>query len=456
MTRKSLEPGSPSAGRPDPDNRPYRRRGIDTEATRAGEDDRSGALVDPIWQTAPFWFKDVAQLEAAARGERRDLFYSRYGNPTITAAERKMAALEGTEDAVVFASGLAAIGVALKAVLSPGDHVVATEDLYGGTLALFRDVFPAAGIEVTLVPTSADPDFGRAIRPATRLLYVETPTNPLVKIVDLEAVARRAKDRGLLCAVDSTFGSPVLQRPAALGFDLVLHSATKYLNGHADVTAGFACAAAPVAARLRTARKMSGAILDPHAAWLLTRGMKTVALRVRAQSENAMAIARRLASHPAVERVHYPGLPDHPGHEVARRQMGGVFGAMLAFDVAGGGPAARRTVESLRLIRLATSLGSVETTADLPAITSHSPAMIDPARREALGIRESTIRLSVGAEDVRDLVADLDAALNAAQDAALNAAPDVALNAAPDVAPDSAPGAASNVARDAAPDAGRR
>ncbi len=400
------------------------RPGIDTAAVRAGEDDRSGALVDPIWQTAPFWFKDVAQLEAAARGEKPDLFYSRYGNPTITAAEKKMAALEGTEDAVLFSSGLSAIGVALRALLSPGDHIVATADLYGGTLALFRDVFPAAGIAVSFVPTAAEPDFAAALRPETRLLYVETPTNPLVKVVDLAFVARTARERGLLCAVDSTFGSPVLQRPAAAGFDLVLHSATKYLNGHADVTAGFACASAAVAARLRTARKMSGTVLDPHAAWLLTRGMKTVALRVRAQSENAMTIARRLASHPAVARVHYPGLPGHPGHETARRQMDGAFGAMLAFDVEGGAAAARRTVEALRLIRLATSLGSVETTADLPAITSHSRAMLDPERREALGIRESTVRLSVGAEDAGDLLADLLAALDAAQDATLNAAPD--------------------------------
>jgi len=389
-------------------------RELATAAVRAGEGDTSGALVDPVWQTAPFWFRDVGELERAARGEKPDLFYSRYGNPTITAAEKKMAALEGTEDEVLFSSGLSAIGVALRALLSPGDHVVATEDLYGGTLALFRDVFSAAGISVSFVPTAPEPDFESAIRPETRLLYVETPTNPLVKIVDLAFVASVAKRRGLRCAVDATFGTPVLQRPAAAGFDLVLHSATKYLNGHADVTAGFACASAEIAARLRTARKMSGTVLDPHAAWLLTRGMKTVALRVRAQSANAMAIARRLAAHPMVERVHYPGLSDHSGHAAAMRQMDGAFGAMLAFDVRGGRAAARRTVEALRLVRLATSLGSVETTADLPAITSHSPAMIGPERREALGIRESTIRLSVGAEDVRDLVADLESALDAA------------------------------------------
>jgi cystathionine beta-lyase/cystathionine gamma-synthase len=397
--------------------KPPRAPRIDTAATRSGEDDRSGALVDPIWQTAPFWFKDVAELESAAAGGRPDHFYSRYGNPTTTAAEKKMAALEGTGDAVLFSSGMAAIGVALRAVLSPGDHVIATEDLYGGTLVLLRDVLPAAGIEVTFVPTLA-PDFDGARRPNTRLVYVETPTNPLVKIVDLAAAAQWAAKFGILSAVDSTFGTPVLQRPAAAGFDLVLHSATKYLNGHADVTAGFACAAAALAARIRTARKITGTILDPHAAWLLTRGMKTVGLRVRAQSENALRLARFLSDHPAVERVHYPGLPGHPGHAAAARQMTAGFGGMLAFDVAGGKRGARAFVEELALVRLATSLGSVETTADLPAITSHSPAMIDPARREALGIRESTVRLSVGCEDAEDLIADLSSALDRARQTA--------------------------------------
>jgi cystathionine beta-lyase/cystathionine gamma-synthase len=391
--------------------KPPRAPRIDTAATRAGEDDRSGALVDPIWQTAPFWFKDVAELESAAAGGRPDHFYSRYGNPTTTAAEKKMAALEGTGDAVLFSSGMAAIGVALRAVLSPGDHVIATEDLYGGTLVLLRDALPAAGIEVTLVPTAA-PDFDGARRPNTRLVYVETPTNPLVKIVDLAATAQWAARHGILSAVDSTFGTPVLQRPAAAGFDLVLHSATKYLNGHADVTAGFACADAALAAKIRIARKITGTILDPHAAWLLARGMKTVGLRVRAQAENALRLARFLAEHPAIERVHYPGLPGHPGHAAAARQMTNGFGGMLAFDVAGGKRGARAFVEELALVRLATSLGSVETTADLPAITSHSPAMIDPARREALGIRESTVRLSVGCEDAEDLIADLSSALD--------------------------------------------
>jgi cystathionine beta-lyase/cystathionine gamma-synthase len=425
--------------RPDSRDVPGRRRapGIDTAATRAGEDDRSGALVDPIWQTAPFWFKDVAELESAAAGGRPDRFYSRYGNPTTTAAEKKMAALEGTDDAVLFSSGMAAIGVALRAALSPGDHVIATEDLYGGTLVLFRDVLPAAGIEVTLVPT-AQADFDGARRARTRLVYVETPTNPLVKIVDLAATASWAKKHGILCAIDSTFGTPVLQRPAAGGFDLVLHSATKYLNGHADVTAGFACASSELGAKIRTARKISGTILDPHAAWLLARGMKTVGLRVRAQSESALRLARFLSGHPSIERVHYPGLPEHAGHAVAARQMSGGFGGMLAFDVAGGRSAARAFVEELELVRLATSLGSVETTADLPAITSHSAAMIDPSSRERLGIRESTVRLSVGCEDAEDLIADLSSALDRSRQTASERSGKTASERSGNVSPEAA------------------
>lgn len=384
---------------------------IDTAATRAGDDGSSGALVDPIWQTAPFAFRDVSELQAAARGERRDLFYTRYGNPTITAAEKKMAALEKTGDAVLFSSGISAIGVSLLTLLPPGSHFVATEDLYGGTLSIFRELFPSRGVEVTYVPTRARPEFEKALRPGTRLLYVETPTNPLVKVVDLAWTGEFAREHKLLCAVDSTFASPVIQNPAAWGFDLVLHSGTKYLNGHADVTAGFACGSTEICDRIRTQRKLTGTLLDPHAAWLLTRGMKTVSLRVRAQADNAAVLAGFLASHPRVARVHYPGLPGNPDGELARRQMK-LFGAMLALDVAGGRENARRFVESLKLVRLATSLGSLETTADLPAITSHSPAMIDPQKREQLGITEATVRLSVGCEDVEDLKEDLDRALS--------------------------------------------
>jgi cystathionine beta-lyase/cystathionine gamma-synthase len=367
-----------------------------------------GPLVDPIFQTVPFFFSDPDALAAAAQGRPPDAFYTREGNPTVAAAERKLAALEGSEDAALFGSGMGAISTAFLAHLKAGDHIVATEDLYGGTLRFFREVLEPMGVTTTLAPTQARPAFHEAIRPETRWLYVESPTNPLVKIVDLAFVADLARQRGLVAAIDGTFASPILQRPIELGFHLVLHSATKYLNGHADVTAGFAAGSRELLEPIRARRIRTGAILDPLAAFLLTRGMKTLPLRVERQSENALRLAEALTSHPAVERVHYPGLPSHAGHEAARRQMK-AFGAMLAFDLRGGLESARTLLSRLTLISLATSLGSVETTADLPWLTSHRH--IAPEKKRALGIQEGTIRLSVGAEAFEDLKEDLEGAL---------------------------------------------
>ncbi|HKF42955.1 MAG TPA: aminotransferase class I/II-fold pyridoxal phosphate-dependent enzyme [Thermoanaerobaculia bacterium] len=382
----------------------------ETLAVHAGKQGTSagGPLVDPIFQTAPFFFADPAALARASEGQPPDAFYTREGNPSIAAAERKLAALESCEDAVLFASGMGAISTAFLAHLKPGDHVVATEDLYGGTIRLFKDVLEPIGVTTTLVPTAPRPAMEEAIRRETRWLYVETPTNPLVKIVDLEFVAALAKTRGLSAVVDGTFASPVLQSPLALGFDLVLHSATKYLNGHADVTAGFAAGSKAMLAPIRERRIRTGAILDPLPAFLLNRGMKTLALRVERQSENAMRLAKALQKHPAIERVHYPGLPEHAGHDAARRQMK-AFGAMLAFDVKGGLEAARTFLGRLRVIALATSLGSVETTADMPWLTSHRHVV--PEKKRALGIQDGTIRLSVGAESFDDLWEDVSSAL---------------------------------------------
>jgi cystathionine beta-lyase/cystathionine gamma-synthase len=386
-----------------------RRLGPDTQAVHAGKRlDPSGALTEPIFQTAPFSFSGTDALAKAASGEPPDAFYTREGNPNWTAAEKKLAALEGAEDAVLFGSGMGAISTAFLAHLKTGDHVVATEDLYGGALRLFRDVLEPMGVTVTLVRTEPRPPVEAAIRKETRWLYVESPTNPLVKIVDLEFVAEIARRRGIAAVIDGTFASPVLQRPLELGFDLVLHSATKYLNGHADVTAGFVAGSRALLEPIRSRRVRTGAILDPHAAFLLTRGMKTVGLRVRAQSENALLLAAFLSKSPAVERVHYPGLPSHPGHDAARRQMS-AFGAMLAFDVRGGLPKAQEFLSRMELILLATSLGSVETTADLPWLTSHRA--VAPEKKRELGIQEGTIRLSVGIEDIEDLKADMAQAL---------------------------------------------
>lgn len=382
----------------------------ETLAVHAGKrGDPSGALVDPIFETAPFSFADTDALAGASEGRPPDSFYTREGNPTVSSAEKKLAALEGAEDAALFGSGMAAISTAFLAHLKRDDHIIATEDLYGGALRFFRDVLEPMGVMTTLVQTEPRPKLEAAIRPETRWLYVESPTNPLVKIVDLAFVADIARRRGLTAVIDGTFASPVLQRPLDLGFHLVLHSATKYLNGHADVTAGFAAGSREILGPIRERRICTGAILDPLAAFLLTRGMKTVTLRVERQSENALRLAEALTAHPAVERVHYPGLPFHAGHEAARRQMK-AFGAMLAFDLKGGIEKARMFLKRLELISLATSLGSVETTADTPWLTSHRHVASE--RKHALGIQEGTIRLSVGAEAFEDLRDDIDNALS--------------------------------------------
>jgi cystathionine beta-lyase/cystathionine gamma-synthase len=383
--------------------------GVDTRAVHSGHrEDPSRALVEPIFQTVPFSFTSMEALAKAAEGQPPDAFYTREGNPNWTTAEGKLAALEGSEDAVLFSSGMAAISTAFLAHLRSGDHVVATEDLYGGTVRFLREVLEPMGVSLTFVPTEPRPSIEGAVRPETRWIYVESPTNPLVKVVDLEWIGDLAKRRGLTAVIDGTFASPALQRPLDLGFRLVLHSATKYLNGHADVMAGFAAGSKELVEPIRSRRTRTGGILDPHAAFLLTRGMKTLGLRVRAQSANALALAGFLSRSPAVERVHYPGLPTHPGHEAAKRQMS-AFGAMLAFDVRGGLPAAQEFLSRIELIRLATSLGSIETTADLPWLTSHRA--FAPEKKRGLGIQEGTIRLSVGIEDVGDLERDIENAL---------------------------------------------
>jgi cystathionine beta-lyase/cystathionine gamma-synthase len=384
----------------------------ETLAVHAGKQagpSAGGPLVDPIFATAPFSFADPAALAAASEGRPPDAFYTREGNPSVASVERKLAALEGCEDAVLFSSGIGAISTAFLAHLKPGDHVVATEDLYGGTLRLFKDVLEPIGVTATLVSTAPEPALEAAIRKETRWLYVESPTNPLVKIVDLEFVGAIARRHGLSAVIDGTFASPALQHPLTLGFDLVLHSATKYLNGHADLMAGFAAGTKAMLEPIRERRVRTGAILDPLAAFLLNRGMKTLVLRVERQSDNALRLARALSEHSGVARVHYPGLPSHAGHGAARRQMK-AFGAMLAFDLKGGLEAARTFLSRLKLVPLATSLGSVETTADMPWLTSHRH--VTPEKKHSLGIQDGTIRLSVGAEAFEDLWEDIQGALS--------------------------------------------
>lgn len=370
-------------------------------------DPSTGAIMQPIYATSTY--------VQSSPGVHQGLDYGRSHNPTRWAWERAVADLEGGAQAFAFASGLAAIATVLE-LLPAGSHVVSGDDLYGGSFRLFDKVRrQSAGLEFSYVDL-ADPEaLRRAIRPNTRLVWAETPTNPLLKLADLRAVAAVAHEHGLLAAADNTFASPFNQRPLELGFDLVVHSATKYLNGHSDVIGGVAVVGrderlAPVRERLGFLQNAVGAIAGPFDSFLALRGVKTLALRVERHNANALELARWLEAQPQVARVHYPGLESHPQHALARRQMSG-FGGMISLDLATDVAGARRFLEAVRLFALAESLGGVESLIEHPAIMTH--ATIPPETRAALGIVDSLVRLSVGIEDVEDLRADLAQALAA-------------------------------------------
>ena len=385
------------------------RWGDSTQAIHGGEDRHGiGAPVTtPIARTSTFTFSSTAEMKRWAEGKSSAYIYTRYGNPTLAVAEAKLAALEGGEAAVVTASGMAAISSALLAVLKSGDEVIATRQLYGGTYRLMRDTFPRLGIGVRHV----DPDLAGAenlVTPRTRALYIETPTNPTLRLVDLGRAIALARRFHLVSLIDNTFASPALQKPLTIGFDIVIHSATKYLAGHSDLIAGVAVGSRAWMERVRDNVIYLGGSMDPGAAYLLIRGMKTLGVRVRRQCENAMAVAKFLARHPKVARVHYPGLPSHPDHRLARRQMRG-YGGMLAFDLKGGLPAARRFCDRVRVFLLAASLGGVESLVVLPIYTSHYRMSREELRRA--GVEPGTVRVSIGLEDPQDLTEDLRQAL---------------------------------------------
>jgi methionine-gamma-lyase len=383
--------------------------GINTKAVHAGrEANPTRAVAPPIFQTAVFELEDAAAGARFAQAVAPTEYYTRWGNPTTRQAEDAIALLEGGERALVLGSGMAAITTAVLACVQSGDHIVAGRSLYAATLELFHTILPRWGIEVTFVSPTDPENFRRAIRANTKLLYVETPSNPRLDLTDLEAVARIAREHGLFTIADNTFATPYNQRPLALGIDAVVHSATKYLGGHHDLTAGVIVGSAAFIERCWKQAKIFGPTLSPFEAWLLIRGMKTFGLRLERQNANAQRIAEFLEGHPQIARVFYPGLPSHPQHDLARRQMRG-FGGMIAFEVKGGREAGRQLVQSVRLITLAVSLGGVSSLIQHPASMSHGP--IPEHERQATGITEGLIRLSVGIEDVEDLIADLEQAL---------------------------------------------
>ena len=361
----------------------------------------------PISRTSNFTFSSTEEMKRWAEGKSQAYIYTRYGNPTLAAVERKLAALEGGEAAIVTASGAAAISHTLLAHLGAGDEVIASAQLYGGTFRLMRDILPPLGIRVRHVGCDLA-GIERLVTPLTRVLYVESPTNPTLRLVDLRKAAEFARRHGLVAIVDNTFATPLLQQPLALGFHATVHSATKYLGGHSDIIAGAAVGSTELIAKVRKMVIYLGGSMDPGTAYLLDRGIKSLGARMPRHLENAMAVARFLEKHPRVERVHYPGLKSHPDHALAKRQMRG-FGGMMAFDMKGGLAAARRFCDRVRLFLLAASLGGVESLVVLPAFTSHYNMSAEELR--SAGVTPGTVRMSVGLEDPEDLIADLRQAL---------------------------------------------
>ncbi len=379
-------------------------RAFATLAVHAGHrpDPTTGAHGTPVYQTTTFLLGSVERCARLFAGEEEGGIYSRLGNPTVAAAEEKLAALEGAETAVAFATGMGAIAATLVSLLAQGDEVLYLGPLYGGTRALLHDLLPRFGLTARCVEAS---ELDAAVTARTRLVYAETPTNPTLAVHDLRQVAAVARRHGLVSMVDNTFATPYLTRPLELGIDLVAHSATKYLAGHGDVLGGFVAGSAALLkpVRLEGLRHL-GAALDPHAAFLVLRGMRTLHLRMEAHCRNARAVAEALVDAPGVARVHYPGLPTHPGHDVAAAQMRD-FGGMVSVELRGGLPAAEVFLGALRVIDHAVSLGDVCSLACVPAASTHQVTPADELARA--GIAPGLVRLSVGVEDTDDLVADV-------------------------------------------------
>jgi len=379
----------------------------ETKAVRGAADleKKNGPMAIPIYQTSTF---QVTDNEEQLRVTGSDHYYTRYGNPTNTVAEKTIAQLEGVDAALTFASGMGAITTTIMALLRSGDHVVAQRDIYGGAHKFFSQWLPKLGIETTFVNTTEYDQHARAIRPTTKLLYVESPTNPVLRVVDFRKVVALAKQHGLLTMIDATFGTPINQHPAEFGIDLVMHSGTKYLSGHTDLICGAVAGRRELIDTIRETRTTLGNCMDPHASWMLVRGLKTLAVRVARQNENAQRVAEFLSQHAHVRAVHYPFLKSHPQNATARQQMSG-GGGMVTFEVEGTGDEARRVTEAMRLFTLAPSLGGVDSLVSIPVLTSH--LMVPAEERAKLRVTDQMIRLSVGIENAEDLIADLEQAL---------------------------------------------
>jgi cystathionine beta-lyase/cystathionine gamma-synthase len=367
----------------------------------------AGSVTTPIYQTSTFVFKDGEEIAKAVKGEKDSYVYTRWNNPTVERLEEKLAILEEAEDCAFFSSGMAAISTAVLSLVKRNDYVIAIRDLYGETYRLFNEILPSLGVNVIMIDTNNVNQLEDALQKEPRIVYIETPTNPTLKVVDISLFAKLAHEKGSLLLIDNTFASPVNQRPSRYGADLIIHSATKYLNGHADVIAGAVAGDKETIKRIKRFRRVLGGTLDPHAAWLILRGIKTMAIRVRTQNYNAQRLAEYLDKHPKVERVYYPGLKNHPQHYVAVKQMSG-FGGMLSFEIKGSKSKAIKFTESLRVAYLAASLGGVETLVSQPSTVTHT--QMNQEERKKAGISDTLIRVSVGIEDVEDIINDFEQA----------------------------------------------
>ena len=385
------------------------KQGPQTKAVYTSKDfNHTHAVSPPIWQTTTFSAESAEHFYEMATVPRHAEFYTRYGNPTHEQVEATLAALEGGEAAMVTSSGIGAIFPAVMCLLRSGDHIVAQRNHYAASTVLFRDILPRFNVETTVVDQTNADEFAAAVRPNTKLIYTETPVNPLMQITDLRAIAALGKKHGIVTMCDNTFATPINQRPLELGIDVVLHSATKYIGGHHDVTAGAMIGTKAFIDEAWKFAVVSGSVLSPFDGWLLLRGLRTLGLRVERHNQNAMALARFLESHPKIERVYYPGLESFPQHELAKSLMSG-FTGMLSVDVRGGYSGAEKMIASLKLGTRAASLGGFET------LVVHPAAMwslqLSPEQQRSTGISESLVRISVGLEDEPDLIADFAQAL---------------------------------------------
>ena len=382
-----------------------------TRSIHAGQytDPHTGAVGTPVFQTTSFAFQPASYAAIAAGSPRDYPIYSRYGNPTQWAVQQKLASLEGAESGLVFSSGMGAISTVLTAFLSQGDHLVSALDVYGGSYWLMKEEMPRFGIAVSYVDPRDPASVAAAIRPETRVLFFESLSNPLLKLAPVPALAEIARAHGCLLIIDNTFLSPYNFQPLAHGADIVLHSASKYLNGHSDLIAGAAAGSQALMDQVWRRMVLQGTNLDPHAAWLLERGLKSLALRMPVHNAQALAVAHFLAAHPAVARVHHPGLPDHPQHALATALLPQGCGGMVSFELHGGNEAGLNLMRHLRLAQEATSLGGLESLISMPFNSSH--ATFAEADWDTIGLKPGLVRLSVGAEDPQDLIADLAQAL---------------------------------------------